>query len=169
MTRKSARRIRQGNKVSEDVLQVKTSIILFIIVVLVCVGIYFLTDTMIKKEANSNNKIKETTINYDIATVGTMFNRIESEYFVLLYSNKDDGSKLNNVLDTFRSSDNYVKTYYIDLDNKFNKDVLGDELVKEPKTSNEVKVKGATLYKIKDGKVIDCIIGEDEITKKLEG
>ena len=168
MARQSYRRIRQKDKVSEDVLKVRSLIILLVIVVLVSVGLYFLTDTMIKKEANKNNEEVSTEINYDIATIGTMFNRIESEYYVLLYSNEEDGSDLNSVLDSYRSSDNYVKTYYVDLDNKFNSSVLGTELEKTPKSSEEVKVNGATLYKIVEGKVTECISGIEEITKKLE-
>lgn len=168
MARQSYRRIRQKDRVSEDVLKVKSLIILFVIVVLVSVGIYFLTDVMIKKETSNNKEEVNTEINYDIATVGTMFNRIESEYYVLLYSNKDDGNELNSVLDSYRSSDNYIKTYYVDLDNKFNNGVLGEELVKEPKNSEEVKVNGATLYKIVEGKVTECISGIDKIKEKLE-
>lgn len=166
---KQNKRIKQGKRVSEDESQIRTLIILLIIVVLVCVGIYFLTDTMIKRESKSNNSVQDVEINYDIATVGTMFNRIEDEYYVLLYSNEEDGTKLDSKLGTYRSSDDYMKTYYIDLDKKINKGVLGDKLEKEPKNSKEVKVNGATLYKIKEEKVIECISGVDEIIKVLEG
>ena len=109
------------------------------------------------------------TTKYDIATIGTMFNRIEDEYYVLLYSNKEDGTLLNSLLDSYRSKDEYVKTYYIDLDKKINSIALGDKLVKEPKNSNEVKVKGATLYKIKKAKVVECISSLEDIVKFLEG
>ena len=165
---KKNNKIKQGNTVSEDVAQVRTLIIIFIIVLLVSVGIYFLTDVMIKKESLSSNNVQEVEINYDIATVGTMFNRIESEYYVLLYSNEDDGSKLNRVLDSYRSSDDYIKTYYVDLDKKINSIALGDKLVEEPKNSNEVKVTGPTLYKIKDGIVTSCLSGTEKIINKLE-
>lgn len=165
---KKSKRIRQSKTVSEDILKIRTLFIILVIVILVCVGIYFLTDTLIKRESSSNNVQNNVEISYDIATVGTMFNRIESEYFVLLYSNQDDGKDLNGVLDSYRSSDEYVKTYYVDLDNKFNSSVLGDTLEKEPKNSSEVKVNGATLYKIKDSKVIECISGVDEITNILK-
>lgn len=162
-------RIKQGKRVSEDENQVRTLIILFIIVVLICVGLYFLTDAMINKESTTNNNIKEVEIDYDVATIGTMFNRIEDKYYVLMYSNQEDGSNLNSVLTKYRSSDEYLKTYFIDLDKKINSSVLGDELVKTPKNSKEVEVKGATLYTINEGKVVECISGVDEIIKVLEG
>lgn len=97
-----------------------------------------------------------------------MFNRVENEYYVLLYSSENDGDDLDSVLATYRSSDNYVKTYYIDLDLKINSNVLGDDLVSSPKNSSEVKVKGATLYKIKGGSVVKCISGVDRIIDELK-
>lgn len=165
---KKSNRIKKNKVVSEDELKVRTLIILLVVVVLACVGIYFLTDNMIKRDNKLEDTTKDVEISYDIATVGTMFNRIENEYYVLLYSNENDGKDLNSVLDTYRSSDDYIKTYYVDLDSKFNNGVLGDTLVKKPKDSGEVKVKGATLYKLKDGKVIECITGIDEITDELK-
>lgn len=165
---KKKNKLKQGKIVNEDVQQIRNLIILLIIVILVCVGIYFLTNKMIEKENKKSETTEEVNINYDIATVGTMFNRIEDEYYVLLYSSEDDGNDLDSILTTYRSSDNYIKTYYIDLDLKINNSVLGDKLVKEPKNSKEVKVNGATLYKIKNGSVVKCISGIDEITSILK-
>lgn len=164
---KNSKKIKQTKFENEDVAQIRNLIIIFVIVVLVCVGLYFLTDTMIKRESNNNdNTTQKVEIDYDIATVGTMFNRVENEYYVLMYSSEND-SKLDTVLNKYRSSDDYIKTYFIDLDKKINSTVVGDKLVKEPKNSKEVKVTGATLYKIKNGSVVKCYNGIDEITDVL--
>ena len=162
------KKVKQSKIVSEDVERVRNLIILLLIVVLICVGLFFLTEKMIEKETKLNEKEQVTEIDYDIATIGTMFNRNEKEYYVLLYSNNEDGSKLNSVLDSYRSSDNYIKTYYIDLDLKVNSSVLGDSYNKKPNNSNEVKVKGATLYKINNGKVIDAYNGVESIKEILK-
>lgn len=163
---KNSKKLKQTKFENEDVAQIRNLIIIFIVVVLICVGVYFLTDNMIKRESNSNNTTQEVEIDYDIATVGTMFNRVEDEYYVLMYSSKND-SKLDTVLNKYRSSDDYIKTYFIDLDKKVNSSILGDKLVKEPKNSKEVKVTGATLYKIKNGTVVKCYSGIEEITNVL--
>lgn len=163
---KNSKKLKQTKFENEDVAQIRNLIIIFIVVVLICVGVYFLTDNMIKRESNSNNSSQEVEIDYDIATVGTMFNRVEEEYYVLMYSSEND-SKLDSVLNKYRSSDDYIKTYFIDLDRKVNSTVLGDKLVKEPKNSKEVKVTGATLYKIKNGTVVKCYSGIEEITNVL--
>ena len=163
---KNSKKLKQTKFENEDVAQIRNLIIIFIVVVLICVGVYFLTDNMIKRESNSNNSSQEVEIDYDIATVGTMFNRVEEEYYVLMYSSEND-SKLDSVLNKYRSSDDYIKTYFIDLDKKVNSSILGDKLVKEPKNSKEVKVTGATLYKIKNGTVVKCYSGIEEITNVL--
>ena len=162
------KKVKQSKIVSEDVERVRNLIVLLVVVVLVCVGLFFLTEKMIEKETKLNEKEQVTEIDYDIATIGTMFNRSEKEYYVLLYSNNEDGSKLNSVLDSYRSSDNYIKTYYVDLDLKVNSSVLGDIYNKKPSNSNEVKVTGATLYKINNGKVIEAYNGVESIKEILK-
>lgn len=160
-------KLKQKRIINEDMTLVRNIGLLLILVILISLGLYFLTDHMLKKE-DKNSAKTGTKINYDIATIGTMFNRIEDEYYVLIYSKENDGSNLDSVLATYRSSDNYIKTYYIDLDKKINSYVLGDELVEKPKNTNDVKIKEATLYKIKDGKVINCYSGVDNIVNILK-
>lgn len=165
---KGKKKLKQTKIVNEDVTQIRNLIIILVVVVAVCTGLYFLTDTMIKKENNKEEETTEIEFDYNIASVGTMFNRPESEYFVLIYSTENDGSKYNSLLDTYRSSDNYVKTYFIDLDKKINSHILTEELNKKPKNSKEVSVKGATLYKIKGGKVTNCYSTLETITDALK-
>ena len=165
---KKNNKIKQKRIINEDMNIVRNIGILLVLVVGISLGIYFLTDHMIKKENSSNDNKVDTKIDYDIATIGTMFNRIEDEYYVILYSKENDGSELDSVLATYRSSDNYIKTYFIDLDKKINNSVLGDSLVEKPNNSSEVKVKGATLYKINTGKVVKCYSGVDNIVNILK-
>lgn len=168
MVNKNNNKIKQKKVLNEDMNLVRNIIILLIIVIGISIGIYFLTDNMIKKENKSNDTKTEIKIDYDIATIGTMFNRVEDEYYVLIYSKESDGSNLDSVLATYRSSDNYIKTYYVDLDKKVNSYVLGEELNQKPNNSNEVKVKEATLYKINNGKVVKYYGGVENIVNILK-
>lgn len=166
---KDTRKIKQTKVVNEDMEQVKKLIILLIIIVLLCVGLYFLTDKLLSNKNKNNTETNtEVKFNYDIATIGTMFNRPETEYYVFLYSNEEDGDIYNSLLTTYRSSDDYIKTYYVDLDLNTNNSALTEELNKKPESSKEVKVKGATLYKIKDGKVTNCYDTLDTIKNILK-
>lgn len=165
---KNKNRIKQQKVESEDVVKVKNLIILLVIVVLVCLGVYFLTNTIINKDKKEDTKVAEVEFDYNIATIGTMFNRPEKEYFVLLYSTENEAKDYESTLATYRSSDNYIKTYFVDLDKKINKSALSDKLNKKPTNSNEVSVKGATLYKIKNGKVTKCYSTLETITDALK-
>ena len=160
--------LKQKKVINEDMTNIRNMLILLVIVIGVCVGLYFLTEYMINKDSNNTVTESETIIDYDIATIGTMFNRIEEEYYVLLYSSEDNGKDLDGILSTYRSSDDYIKTYYIDLDKKINEIAIDQETVRNPKSSNEVKVSGATLYKIKNGVVVNCYSGVEDITKVLK-
>ena len=160
--------LKQKKVVNEDMGQVKNLIILLLIVIVLCTGVYFLTDKLISKEQKNDTTKTEVDIDYDTAILGTMFNRPESEYYVILYSNENDGSLYNTLLTKYRSSDNYIKTYYIDLDKTSNKKALTDKLNKKPNNSNEVSVTGPTLYKIKSGKVTNCYTDYDTIKDILK-
>ena len=154
---KDTRKIKQTKIVNEDIEQVKKLVILLGIVIMLCVGIYFLTEKLLSKKDTTDNKTNtEIKFNYDIATIGTIFNRPEEEYYVFLYSSEEDGSKYDSLLTKYRSSDEYIKTYYIDLDLKSNASALKETLNKKPTKSTEVSVKGATVYKIEKGKVTNC-------------
>ena len=165
---KNDNKLKQKRVLNEDITLVKNIGILLVLVVGICLGIYYFTDSMIKKENKNSETKEEVKIDYDIATIGTMFNRVENNYYVILYSKENDGNELDSVLATYRSSDNYIKTYFIDLDKKINSYVLGDNLVEKPSNSNEVKVKEATLYKISNGKVVKCYSGVDNIVNILK-
>ena len=159
-------KIKQKRIINEDMTYIRNMFILLVIVVLVVVGLYYLTDHLVK---NDNETTKsDVVIDYDIATIGTMFNRIEDEYYVLIYSKKVNGDDLDQVLNQYRSSDDYIKTYYIDLDKKINSSTLKDTTNEYPNNSNEVSVTGPTLYKISNKQVVNCYIGVDEIKSIIE-
>ena len=157
--------IKQRKVLNEDMTNIRNMFIILVIVILVCLGLYFLTEKINKEELANNT---DTKIDYDLATVGTMFNRIEDIYYVILYSKKEDGNELDKVLDSYRSSDDYIKTYYINLDEKINSQVLKDNLNNKPSNPSEVSITGPTLYKINNGIVVNCYSSIDEIKKVLE-
>ena len=162
------KKMKQSKIVSDDVVKVRNMLILLVGVVIVCVGVFFLTEKMIENENTNTEEQKEVEIDNDIATIGTMFNRNYEEYYVLMYSKEENSKDLDSVLDTYRSSDNYIKTYFIDLDLKINNSVLGDEFNEKPTSANEVKVKDATLFKINDGKITKAYAGVDNIKNILK-
>jgi len=161
------KKVKETKIMSDDVAKVRNMLILLVGVVIVCVGLFFLTEKMIEKDTIQKEETSEVEFDNDIATIGTMFNRNYDEYYVLLYS-KEKHKDLNSILDAYRSSDNYVKTYFIDLDLKINSSVFGEEFNKKPNNSNEVKVNDATLFKINSGKVTNSYSGIEDIKNILK-
>ncbi len=161
-------KLKQRKVVNEDITQIRNLLILLIVVILICIGAYFLTNKLINKTSKKTETETKVEFNYDIATIGTMFNRPEKEYYVILYSNKDDSVLYNSLLTSYRSSDNYIKTYYVDLDLYENNKALKEELNKKPTNSNEVSVTGPTLYKIEKGKVTNCYSDYESMRKVFE-
>jgi len=162
------KKVKQTKIMSDDVVKVRNMLILLVGVIIVCVGIFFLTEKMIEKENTKTQESKEVEIDNDIATIGTMFNRNYDEYYILMYSKKENSKDLDSILDSYRSSDNYIKTYFIDLDLKINSFVLGDNFNDKPTNSNEVSVNGAALFKINNGKVTKSYNGVDNIKNILK-
>ena len=161
-------KIKNKRVINEDMSYIRNMFIILVIVVAIVIGLYYLTEKIVDKGKKVEDSKSETVIDYDIASIGTMFNRIEDVYYVLIYSSEDNGSDLDDVLFQYRGSDDYIKTYYVDLDKKINEIAIGDETVRNPKNSNEVKVSGPTLYKIKNGAVINCYSGVEDIKKVFE-
>lgn len=162
------KKVKETKIMSDDVVKVRNMLILLVGIVIVCVGLFFLTEKMIENDTVKQEETNEVEFDNDIATIGTMFNRNNDEYYVLMYSKEDNSKDLDSVLDAYRSSDNYVKTYFIDLDLKINSFVLGKDFNKKPANSNEVKVNGATLFKINNGKVTAAYAGVEEIKNILK-
>lgn len=160
-------KIKTKRIINEDMTNIRNMFILLVIVVIVVIGLYYLTEHLVNTDKVSEEKT-EAVIDYDIASIGTMFNRIEDEYYVLIYSKESNGKDLDDVLLNYRSSDGYIKTYFIDLDKKINESAKGEETVKKPTNSNEVKVNGATMYRIKNSVVVNCYCGVEEIKKVFE-
>jgi hypothetical protein len=136
---------------SNDTKEIKGLIIITLIISVLAVGLYFLTDKVLNKDTTT----KTTTtakINYDICTVGTMFSRPYSEYYVFLFdSTSDNNTQYQSLLSTYKAKDKAIKIYYVDLNNKFNSPYVSDNSNTKPTKASEVKIKGSALVLIKNG------------------
>ena len=142
-----------------------TKIIILIVVVIVAVGFYFLTDKFVepvKEEAPSVN------IDYDIATVGTMFNRPYDEYYVLLYDSESLEAAYYNTLFSRYSTANKNKIYYVDLSLKENSKYVKDSSNKNLTSASDASFVGPTLVSIKNGKITKYLETKEDIKAELD-
>lgn len=158
--------INKKNNTSKDTNEIKTLIIITLIIIVVSVGLYFLTDKNLSK--NNTGEIPDATISYSEILIGTMFSRPYEEYYVFIYSNEDkEVNKLDDLFTKYDEKEEAKKIYYVDLDNEFNKYVISDKSNQKPANPAEVKIKDRALVLIKDGKVSKYYETVKEIEKAL--
>lgn len=151
MKQKGQKRLKNGGYVNEDTKEIKTLIIITIVVVLLAVGLYFLTDVVLDKKENSAS---EAVFNYDTCLIGNIFSRPYDEYYVFVYSSIDDDASTYDTLKTnYLKKDEAKKIYYVDLNNGFNSFAMSDSSNPKPTSALDVKINKSALMLIKNGKV----------------
>jgi len=155
--------------------QVVTIVKIAIGVVLALAVVYFATALVtgeIKLGNNNKEEIKEATIQYEEIIAGSILNRQQDEYYVLAFSFTDtEASYYLSLKDSYKQNTDALPIYIVDIDKGFNNVIISkenEEYKELPTSINELKVKGSTILKVKDGKVISRVEGEDNFTKKLE-
>ncbi len=158
---------KQNNTLNEETKEIKTLIIITVIIIVISVGLYFLTEKSLNKQNNSG-ELPEGVISYSEIMVGTMFDRPYKEYYVFLYSNEDEEVyKLDSLYTNYEEKENSKKIYFIDIDNGFNEFIKSDKANKKPTNASEVKINNRALILIKDGKVSKYYETLEEIEKVL--
>lgn len=167
-----ANKQKKNIKVSSDT---DTDIFRFLIIlVAICVlviGLYFLSKSLVnKRNNNETNNNTNVTIDYDITSVGTIFNRPYKEYFVMIYDGTDDDAMYYSSLITkYKKKDNALKIYYCDLNNDLNKNYKSENETgnKNASSVSELSFGKVTLIKIKNGSIIDYEENIDKIKNIL--
>lgn len=144
------KKIKQISYESEDTKEIKSLIIITLVIVVLGIGLYFLTDKVTTK-----NNLTNVEFNYEECLIENMFTRPYEEYFVFAYASDDENAsvyqtlKLNN-----EKKEEAIKLYYVDMATNFNKSFLSSYSNKNPITVNDVKINKSALIHIKNGKVI---------------
>ena len=160
---------------SEEQQEIRRFVIILGSIILVILAIYIISNISGKKNTYHYNEVKEGVINNDIVTIGTMFNRPEGEYYVIVYDEKDvDAITYESVLNQYN---NYYsagfkkdKVYHCNLANKLNEDYIAKEGEKsnpKAKTIDDLKLGKFTFLKIKDGKITKYIEDIDKVKVEL--
>lgn len=149
---------------SNDTREIKSLIVITLVVIFVVCGVYFFTDWINGRKSSDDN----VSIKYDSCLVGNMFNRPYDEYYVFLYSSLDDNaSTYTGLITSYVDSDDSLKIYYVDMNDGFNSSYLGDKSNSKPSSVSEVSIKESALIKIKDGKVVKYYENLDDYKKIL--
>lgn len=140
------------NRKNEDLSEIKTLIIITVVIVIIAVGLYFLTEFALNKK--NKPTITEPAISYSETIIGEMFDKPDHEYYIFAYSSDDDNAgQYQALISTYQAKEVALPLYYIDLSKKFNSGALNEIVNKKPTKASEVAINEVALILIKNGKV----------------
>lgn len=155
--------IKEGNELEKLIKLVIAVSAVFII-------FYGITSLLMKEDKTSYIKELETTgtIQYDEIVLSQLLNQNNQEYFVLVKDVKDLNVDLyNSYLDQYSGKENAIRIYDATLNNLFNSKYIGTETNTNISDINELKLKGSTLVKIENKKIVEVYDEKEEIINFL--
>lgn len=153
---------------NEDVVK----LVKILVAVVLVLGLVYLGTAFLTGEINLGKEKKEETevkIQYEEIIAGEILNRSYTEYYVLLFNfTNDDATNLLTLKDNYGYVNNSLPVYIVDLDKKFNSILTpleNEEIIEIPSNINDLRVKDATLLKVKGGKVTSRVTTYENIEK----
>ena len=161
--------VKERKELSDEEKLVRRFLILAIIMLIVIVGLYFLTKITVKNE-NNDVSSDEVAISYDNVTVGTMLNRPYDDYYVIVYdSTSPRAIYFSQIINSYSSKNDAKKVYFCDLDEDANKKYVSlDGNTKVDDDFNTISFGEPTLIHIKKNKIEKVYKGEKEIVNILK-
>lgn len=171
--KKNEKKLYKSNKnVSDADYDIKKFLIILTILIVVVVGLYFLSNAIVNKRDNKESNVNTNiTISYDALNVGMIFNRPYDEYYVIAYdSTIDDAIVYSTLITNYTKKENSIKIYYCDLNKIVNKDYKSKDGKSNPNASSvqELSFNEVTLLKIRNKKVVNYIDNIDQIKSTLK-
>jgi len=138
---------------------------IIIILLIVLVAFSLLTMFMTRDKSDNNETV---TIQYDKIIVGSILNRSEERYYVLVeYPDDTYISGYEGLINTYVSNPEHYRFYKVDLNDAFNKSYISDNANLNVTNITDIKFSETTLLRIKNGEIREAITGYDNITDYL--
>ena len=158
------------NYMEED-KAVRNFIIIFIIVILLVVGLYFLTVFINKDNDPKNeetNTSEEVKIDNSKVIVGTMLQKGDKDYYVILYKGDDEKANEYAALESkYKTNKDSLPVYTVDLSDGMNSKYYDKEHVNLTASDiNDLKFGDITVLEVKDGKIYKSFNSVDKIKKE---
>lgn len=154
--------------------EIKKFLIVIVVVLALCGGIYLLTRAFVSKDLfgkeDETQEVADGTIDYSVAIMGQILNRPYDEYYVAIYNAKDGEyvSDMATLLYNYSTQEKHLHVYTVDLSNHLNADYYDPENVNTKAQSvADMKVGDITLLKVKKNKISKYIVDYDAMKKEL--
>lgn len=151
---------------NETLAEVKKYVIVLLGIIIVFIGLYFLTGKLVVKDLVENKDESNVEISYSEILMGTIFIKPEEKYYVVIYNNETDTNGLSQLIETYRKKSNSEKVYFVDLSNKFNSGFYEKDYNNKilPETLSDLKVGDYTLFTIEKGSIKNMISGYESVS-----
>lgn len=159
----------ENNKLDGEILSFIKIAIGVGVVVLVVFGATILMNKLgVFDEGYTKPERGEIIISYEDATVGTIFNRPDTEYYVVFDNFTENPNQyLTSILFRYSSIEDGLPIYRVDMSNGFNTKYAGEQGNPSAQKVEDVKINGVTLIKIVNGKNVKYIEGTTNIENEL--
>ena len=175
MTKKEkTKKIKTEKYRSEEQTEMIRFVRILIIVIILILGIYFFTRIFVTKDLLNNEEeekeILEGTVNYNLTMIGSLFNKPESEYYVMIYNTENLRSiYYSGLMTNYARNENALKVYFADLDKELNQKFYDPENTNLDVTDiSDLRVGDLTLLKIYLGRITDALTTEEDIANELK-
>lgn len=153
-----AKRKKATEKISLDTeTSVSGGVKLVIVIIVIFAAFYLLTVLILNKKST---KIEtNSSIQYTKILAGTTFNQKDSDYLVFFYDydNDENASDYADLASKYRSKKKSLPLYTVDLSEGLNKKYISNDENKDVLSIKDLKVKGATIIRIKDHKNVSYV------------
>ena len=165
---KRAKRERNKNKVEVTAKDQVKSFIVTLLSVLLFIGAMYLCVLGLKalgafEKGYTRPENSGAEISYEYILIGTVFNRVENEYYVIFDDfEKDLHSNLSALV-----SKKKLSVYKVDMSKGENASYLSDTSNPNAKDVSELKINDVTVARIKNHKIVEYITGYENIEAKF--
>ncbi len=174
MARNKTKKVKQEKYRSEEQTEMIRFIRILIIVIILILGIYFFTRIFVTKDLlnkdDEDTEVIEGSINYDRTIIGSMLNKPEDEYYVLIYNSKNlRAIYYSNLITNYLRNKEHLHVYFADLNNELNASFYDPENIKlNVSNISDLKVGDLTLIKVRNGAIADSLTDEEKIANELK-
>ncbi len=138
--------------------------IITIIGVLIVLGLFYLLTLYITAKGEKK-EIAPANISYEKITVGSILNRKDKSYLVVLYDREND-NEITAAISNYNGK-HKVDAYYVDLADGLNKKYVSNKANTNISDISELRVKNPTMLKVSNKKIEEVFDSKESITKYL--
>lgn len=144
------------------------SFIKILAILVAIVLIFWLITYLVTNKKSTTNTSSDVTIQYTKILVGSILNRNEESYYVLVEGADDSNtSNYETLITTYNSKDDHLRVYTVDLSDGFNQTYVATTANLNVDKITDIRFNGTTLLKIESGKITDTVTDADAINTYL--